>query len=49
MANKPATIRFYVDADTLGLAHILTKLRYDVTCPGDPGGVRVVAVTSMVV
>ena len=31
-------VRFYVDADTLGLAHILCRLRGDVTYPGDPGG-----------
>jgi len=36
---KPATVRFYVDADTLGLAHLLTTVRSDVTYPGDPGGV----------
>ena len=39
MADRPATIRFYVDADTLGLARILVGLRSDVTFPGDPGGV----------
>ncbi len=39
MANRPAEVRFYVDADTLGLAQILTRLRDDVTFPGDPGGV----------
>lgn len=31
-------VRFYVDADTLGLAHSLVRLRGDVTYPGDPGG-----------
>ncbi len=31
-------VRFYVDADLLGLAHILVKARSDVTYPGDPGG-----------
>jgi hypothetical protein len=31
-------VRYYVDADTLGLAHILTELRPDVTFPGDSGG-----------
>jgi len=36
---KPATVRFYVDADVLGLAKILVQLRPDVTYPGDPGGV----------
>jgi hypothetical protein len=27
-----------VDADTLGLAHVLCAVRADVTYPGDPGG-----------
>jgi hypothetical protein len=36
---KPASIRFYVDADLLGLAKILVQVRSDVTYPGDPGGV----------
>jgi hypothetical protein len=31
-------VQYYVDADTLGLAHILVSLRSDVTYPGDPGG-----------
>lgn len=31
-------VRFYVDADTLGLAHMLCRIRGDVTYPGDPGG-----------
>lgn len=31
-------VRFYVDADTLGLAHVMVRLRWDVTYPGDPGG-----------
>jgi hypothetical protein len=31
-------VRFYVDADILGLAHILATTRWDVTYPGDPGG-----------
>jgi hypothetical protein len=35
---KPATIRFYCDADILGLAKVLAGLRSDVTYPGDPGG-----------
>jgi PIN like domain len=39
MTIKPADTRFYVDADTLGLARILVKLRSDVTFPGDPGGI----------
>jgi hypothetical protein len=32
-------VRFYVDADLLGLARILADARSDVTYPGDPGGV----------
>jgi PIN like domain len=36
---KPAKLRFYVDADTLGLAHLLTAVRSDVTYSGDPGGI----------
>jgi hypothetical protein len=32
-----AQVRFYVDADTLGLAHVLAAIRSDVTYPGDPG------------
>src|SRR6266540_3715274 len=35
---KEATVRFYVDADVLGLAKTLAGLRADVTYPGDPGG-----------
>lgn len=31
---KPA---WYVDADTLGLAHVLVRARHDVTFPGDDG------------
>lgn len=38
-AAKPAAVRFYVDADVLGLAKILVQVRSDVTYPGDPGGV----------
>ena len=36
---KPADVRFYCDADVLGLAKILAGLRPDVTYPGDPGGI----------
>lgn len=36
--NKPAEVRFYIDADLLGLAHVLSTLRPDITYPGDPGG-----------
>lgn len=35
--TKPATVRFYVDADILGLARVLAALRPDTTYPGDPG------------
>ncbi|GII86690.1 hypothetical protein Ssi03_46800 [Sphaerisporangium siamense] len=34
---KPVTPRWYVDADTLGLAHILVRARRDVTFCGDDG------------
>ena len=37
MAVKPAVVHFYVDADVLGLAKVLARLRTDVTFPGDPG------------
>lgn len=36
---KAAEVRFYLDADVLGVAHVLAGLRSDVTYPGDPGGV----------
>jgi hypothetical protein len=36
--EKPATVRFYFDADVLGLAKIVIQVRADVTYPGDPGG-----------
>lgn len=36
---KPAEVRFYVDADILGVAHVLAGLRSDVTYPGDGGAV----------
>jgi len=32
------TIRFYLDADLLGVAKILADVRSDVTYAGDPGG-----------
>ncbi len=35
---KPATVRFYFDADVLGLAKKVAELRSDVTYPGDAGG-----------
>ena len=31
-------VRFYIDADLLGLAKLLVTVRSDVTYPGDPGG-----------
>lgn len=34
-----AKVRYYVDADLLGLAKILVQVRVDVTFPGDPGGI----------
>lgn len=34
---KPAVVRFYLDADVLGLAHVVAGLRNDATYPGDPG------------
>lgn len=37
MTERAAAVRFYVDADILGLAKILANLRPDVTYPGDPG------------
>jgi hypothetical protein len=37
--KRQADVRFYIDADTLGLAHVLAALRADVTYPGDPGAV----------
>jgi uncharacterized protein with PIN domain len=36
-AYRTADVRFYIDADLLGLAKILASVRYDVTYPGDPG------------
>lgn len=40
MSNRPrpAHVRYYVDADLLGVGKILAELRPDVTYPGDPGG-----------
>lgn len=37
MSPRTAQVRFYVDADILGLGKILGGLRNDVTYPGDPG------------
>ena len=39
MTRRAAQVRFYVDADILGLGKILGGLRNDVTYPGDPGAV----------
>lgn len=36
---KQAQVRFYIDADLLGLARVVSALRPDVTYPGDPGDV----------
>ena len=35
---KPAKVRFYFDADILGLGKLISSLRYDCTYPGDLGG-----------
>lgn len=34
---KPADVRFYIDADVLGLGKLLASVRADITYPGDPG------------
>jgi hypothetical protein len=34
---KPAEVRFYFDADVLGLAKVVASLRSDATFPGDEG------------
>jgi hypothetical protein len=34
---RPAEVRFYFDADVLGLAKVIAGLRNDATYPGDPG------------
>lgn len=36
---RPASVRFYFDADLLGVAKVIASLRNDVTYPGDPGAV----------
>lgn len=38
---RPAVVRFYFDADVLGLAHTICRLRNDCTYPGDPGARQV--------
>lgn len=35
---KPAVVRFYIDADVLGLVKAIVPLRSDITYPGDLGG-----------
>lgn len=35
---KPIAPRFYLDADVLGLAKVISHERPDCTYPGDPGG-----------
>jgi len=37
--RRQAHVRYYFDADVLGLAKVIAGLRPDVTYPGDPGGV----------
>lgn len=36
---RAAVVRFYLDADVLGLAHVVAALRSDATYPGDPGAI----------
>jgi hypothetical protein len=36
---RRADVRFYFDADLLGLTKVIDRLRHDITYPGDPGGV----------
>lgn len=36
---KPAVVRFYLDADVLGLARSVAALRSDTSYPGDPGAI----------
>lgn len=36
---RPADVRFYFDADVLGLAKVVAGLRSDATYPSDPGAV----------
>ncbi len=36
--RRLARVRFYFDADVLGLAKVVASIRPDVTYPGDPGG-----------
>jgi hypothetical protein len=39
MSPRTAQVRFYIDADVLGLGKLLAGLRTGVTHPGDPGAV----------
>lgn len=34
---RDAVVRFYIDADILGVGKVIAALRSDVTYPGDPG------------
>jgi PIN like domain len=36
---RTASVRFYFDADILGLGKLIANVRADVTYPGDPGAV----------
>ena len=36
--RRAARVRYYFDADVLGLAKVVAGIRPDVTYPGDPGG-----------
>lgn len=36
--QRAARVRYYFDADVLGLAKVVADIRPDVTYPGDPGG-----------
>lgn len=38
MARRPAIVRYYFDADVLGLAKLVCQERGDCTYPGDPIG-----------
>lgn len=38
IAAPPASVRYYFDADILGLAKIVASIRADATYPGDSGG-----------
>lgn len=36
--HRCPSVRYYVDADLMGLAKVLANLREDITYPSDPGG-----------